>query len=156
MLKVFLGFVVSVVVLLASAYVPSVGHRAYATSATVLITEIQAGATGAATKEFIVIYNNSPDEVDISGWCLTNKSNVTIVCFAAPSAGQALYLPGYKHAVAASTALSSTLLPGTVTSAYIPTSQSSGSITGSSDTISLIDHTGTSSWNDRAVYISRF
>ncbi|HEY8992856.1 MAG TPA: lamin tail domain-containing protein [Candidatus Microsaccharimonas sp.] len=142
MLKVFLGFVVSVVVLLASAYVPLVGQRAYATSANVLITEIQAGAIGAATQEFIVIYNNSPDEVDISGWCLTNKSNATIVCFSAPAYGQALYLPGYKHAVAVSTALSSTLLPGTVAVAYIPTSQSSGSITGSSDTISLIDHTG--------------
>jgi hypothetical protein len=142
MLKVFLGFVVSVVVLLASAYVPLGIPRAYATSASVLITQIQAGATGAATKEFIVIYNNSPDEVDISGWCLTNKSSVTIVCFATPVAGQALYLPGYKYAIAASTALTSTLLAGTVTAAYTPTNQTSGSITGSSDTISLIDHSG--------------
>ena len=142
MLKVFLGFVASVVVLLSGAYVPLAIPKAYAASASMLITQIQAGAIGAPTKEFIVIYNNSLDEVDISGWCLTNKNNVMIVCFGASTAGQALYVPGYKHAVAASTVLTSTLPPGTVTSAYTPISQSSGSITSSNDIISLIDHSG--------------
>ena len=142
MLKVFLGFVASAVVLLSGAYVPLAIPKAYAASASMLITQIQAGGIGAPTKEFIVIYNNSPDEVDISGWCLTNKNNVMIVCFGTSIAGQALYVPGYKHAVTASTALTSTLLPGTVTSAYAPISQSSGSITSSNDIISLIDHSG--------------
>jgi hypothetical protein len=142
MLKVFLGFVVSVVVLLSSAYVPQGIPKAYAASTSVLITQIQAGGVGAPTKEFIVIYNNSPNEVDISGWCLTNKNNVMIVCFGTSTDGQSVYVPGYKHAVAASTTLTSALPPGTVTSAYAPISQSSGSITSSNDIISLIDHSG--------------
>jgi len=142
MLKVFLGFVVSVVVLLSSAYVPLMTHRAYATSAIVLITRIQAGGVGAATQEFIVIYNNSPEEVEISGWCLTNKTNAPIACFNPPSSGQAMYLPPYKHAVVVSSAFSLLISSESVSLSYTPLSQSSGSITGSSDSISLIDHTG--------------
>jgi hypothetical protein len=142
MLKVFLGFVVSVVVLLSSAYVPQMISRAYAASATVLITQIQAGGVGAATQEFIVLYNNSTETVDISGWCLTNKNGAVITCFSPPGVGQETYLPAYKHAVLASTALAISLPIGTVADTYVPTSQSSGSITGSNDTISLLDHSG--------------
>lgn len=141
MLKVFLGFVVSVVVLLLSAYVSQVVPRVYAASASVLITHIQAGGVGAATQEFVVLYNNSPDEVDISGWCLTNKGGAVITCFT-PPLGQALYLPAYKHAVAMSTTLANVTSSETATAIYTPVSQSSGSITGGSDTVSLIDHTG--------------
>src|SRR4051812_31864888 len=105
MLKVFLGCVVSVVVLLSSAYVPLDGPRAYAASANVLMTQIQAGGIGAATQEFIVLYNNSAAEVDVTGWCLTNKSGVSIACLNAPLQGQAIYLPAYKHATIVSSAL---------------------------------------------------
>ncbi|MDB5179694.1 MAG: hypothetical protein JWN12_326 [Candidatus Saccharibacteria bacterium] len=142
MLKVFLGFVVSVVVLLSSAYVPLMISRAYATSATVLMTQIQAGGVGAATQEFIVLYNNSSEAVDISGWCLTNKNGAVITCFSPPGIGHEIYLPAHRHAVLASTALAITLPAGAVTVTYVPTSQSSGSITGSSDTILLLDHLG--------------
>jgi len=142
MLKMFLGFVVSVVVLLSSAYVPLLGARAYAVSATVLITQIQAGGVGAATQEFIVLYNNGTEEVDLSGWCLTNKSSATIACFSPPGVGHETYLPAYKHAVIASAPFAITQPVGTVTLTYTPISQSSGSITGGSDTVSLIDHLG--------------
>jgi hypothetical protein len=143
MLKVFLGCVVSVVVLLSSAYVPLGLPRAYAASATVLITHIQAGGVGAATQEFIILYNNTDEEVDISGWCLTNKTNAKIACFSVPNSGQEIYLPARKHAVVVSSALSGIIPAGTATLTYSPVSQSSGSITGSSDTISLVDHLGT-------------
>lgn len=142
MLKVFLGFMVSVVVLLSSVYVPLGYSRAYATSASVLITRIQAGGVGAATQEFIVLYNNSADEVDITGWCLTNKSSAHFVCFTTPLTGQALYLPGHAYAVVASDSLAISLPTGMVTATYVPTSQSSGSITGSSDSVSLLDASG--------------
>jgi len=138
MLKVFLGFLVSVVgLLLSSAYV----SPTYAASASVLMTHIQAGAVGAATQEFIVLYNNSPDDVDISDWCLTNKNNAVITCFNSP-AGQKMYIPPYAHAVAASSSLSMILPIGTVTSTYTPFSQSSGSLIGSGDTVSLLDNMG--------------
>ena len=143
MLKVFLGFVVSVVVLLSSAYVLVINPRTYAASANVLLTQIQAGSIGAAAQEFIVIYNNSPHEVNISGWCLTNKTSSVITCLNPPIVGQAIYLPPFRHALIASTALAITLPIGSVTTTYAPTNQSSGSITGSSDTISLIDKSGT-------------
>ena len=139
MLKVFLGFMVSVVVLLSSAYG---GTPSYATSATIILTHIQAGGVGAATQEFVAIYNNSTVEVDISGWCVTNKSNLNIACFVPPVAGQAMYLPAHAYANAVSTALAISQPVGVVTMTYVPISQSSGSITGGSDTVSLIDHSG--------------
>ena len=142
MLKVFLGFVVSVVVLLASACVSGLTPNAHAASATMLITHIQAGGVGAATQEFVVLYNNTAEAIDISGWCLTNKNNVTIACFNAPEAGQSMYVPGYGHATAVSSSFASTIPSGVFSTVYSPVSQSSGSITGSSDTISLFDHSG--------------
>lgn len=142
MLKVFLGFVVSVVVLLSSAYVPLIAPRAYAASASVIMTHIQAGGIGAPTQEFIVLYNNSPDEVDISGWCLTNKTGATIICFDPPGVGRERYLPPYAHAVIASAGFAILQPIGVVTLTYTPISQSSGSITASSDTITLLDHVG--------------
>lgn len=142
MLKVFLGFVVSVVVLLSSAYVPVDIPRAYAASASVIITHIQAGAVGAATKEFIRIYNNSSEPVDIAGWCLTNKNERVIACFDATEIGQALFLPAYQYGIAMSDVFESDVLNDSVVVEYAPLNQSSGSITGSSDTISLVDPTG--------------
>ena len=139
MLKVFLGFLVSVVGLLSSVYV---GPPAYATSANIILSHIQAGAVGAATQEFVAIYNNSSEEVDISGWCLTNKNNVNIVCFIAPVEGQAIYLPAHSYANAASSSLAILQPIGTITMTYVLLSQSSGSITGGSDKVSLIDHMG--------------
>jgi len=143
MLKVFLGFVVSVVVLLASACVPGLIPKAHAASATVIMTHIQAGGVGAATQEFVVLYNNTAEDIDITGWCLTNKSNVTLACFNVPLAGQAIYIPKYGYATAVSSAFAATMPNGIFTVVYTPTNQSSGGITGSADTISLIDHTGT-------------
>jgi hypothetical protein len=137
MLKVFLGFMVSVVVLLSSAYAFWTAPRASATSVSVLITHIQAGGIGAPTQEFIVLYNNSADEVNVTGWCLTNKSGATIACLNPPMIGQTIYLPAYQHAIVVSQSLTSSAV--TATTLYVPLSQSNGSITGSSDTISLVD-----------------
>lgn len=146
MLKVFLGYVVSVVVLLSSAWVV---YPTYAASATVLITNIQAGAIGAATQEFIVIYNNSPEEIEITGWCLENKKDLTIACFI-DSDAQSIFLPAGKYAIAASSSFMETTPIGSVTTIYDPISQSSGSITGSSDVITLVNSSGetvdTHSW----------
>jgi len=142
MLKVFLGFLVSAAVLLASMYAPFLGRGVHAISTSILITHIQAGGVGAATQEFVVLYNNSAEEIDITGWCLTNKTGATIACFAPPLTGQAIYLPAHQYAVIVSNTFLATLPVGSIATVYTPTNQSSGSITGSSDTISLLDHTG--------------
>lgn len=138
MLKAFLGFLVSVVVLLSSAYVIT---PAYAASATVLITQIQAGGSSAATQEFISLYNNSSQEVDLSGWCLANKSNLKFACITVEP-NQSRYVAPYAYAVVASSSFAASLPTAHFAAIYVPSSQSSGSITGGGDTISLIDHLG--------------
>jgi len=137
MLKAFLGFLVSVVVLLSSAYVPP----AYAASAAIIMTHIQAGGAGAATQEFVGIYNNSNQEVDITNWCLTNKANIVFACFSTDP-NQIRFLPAHAYAVAASSSLVTALPSVRFTTVYNPLSQSSGSMIGGGDTISLVDQTG--------------
>jgi hypothetical protein len=139
MMKVFFCVVVSVAVLVSSVFVPGVPVRADSGEAQVVIVGIQAGGVGAATQELIVLYNNTPDSVDVTGWCLTNKSNAKIACFTPPTAGQTLHLAGYGYATIASESFVS-VHPDTLFSrTYVPSNNSSGSITGSSDTISLLD-----------------
>lgn len=142
MLKVFLGFAVSLVVLLTSAYVPGISSSSYATSAHVLMTRIQAGGVGAATQEFVVLYNNTNEEVDITGWCLTNKGSLKFACFSPDTLGQKIYLPAFKYATAVSETFAATLPDTIFGTVYSPLNQSSGSITGTSDTISLLDQSG--------------
>jgi hypothetical protein len=131
------------VLLVSTAVILSVAnaHEAHADSASVVITHIQAGGVGAATQEFIAIYNNSTQEVNITDWCIQNKNNLTVTCFDDPS-GRTIYLPPFQYAVAASASLAA-LTPNEVpTKIFSPLSPNSGSITGSADTISLIDHNG--------------
>lgn len=132
-----------VAVLLSSAYVLVGGPKAYAVSTSVLITQIQAGGVGAATQEFVVLYNNSDNKVNISGWCLSNKANVLFACFGPAGIGKETYIPARKHVVIASNTLSYLQPTGAVGLTYTPASQSSGSMTGSSDTITLVDNLGT-------------
>ncbi len=46
----------------------------------ILIAQIQVGATGNSSDEYISIYNNGDQAVDITGWCLRNKSSKDFVC----------------------------------------------------------------------------
>jgi len=120
------------------AYAPP----AYATSADLMMTQIQAGGAGAATEELIVLYNNGSEPVDITHYCVTNKSDVAFACFDFLVPGERLMLPSNQFATIASSSLLLSLGSLEVTLTYEPTNQSSGSITGSSDTISLINPTG--------------
>jgi hypothetical protein len=117
------------------------GDTARAASSTILITQIQAGGVGAATQEFIVLYNNSSEDVDVTGWCLTNKNNIPVACFDGVI-GQTTHLPAYANAVLVSTTYAESIPTLEPTLVYTPISQSSGSITGSADTISLLDQSG--------------
>lgn len=138
MLKVFRGLVLTVAMIVANAYVPPT----YAASANVVITHIQAGGVGAALEELVFIYNNSPDEADITNWCVKNKNDIEIICFLPYSPTGRVYLPAFSYATIASSWLVATLSYSSFSGMYSPSNQSSGSITGSSDTISLVDQTG--------------
>jgi len=137
MLKAFLGYVVSVVVLLSSAYVTPT----YAASASIVIANIQAGGVGAATQEFIALYNTTATKIDVSNWCLTNKNSVTFACFTT-DVGQTRFLPAYGYAIIASTSFAAAFPSTQFSLVYTPISQSSGSITGGSDAISLVNSSG--------------
>jgi hypothetical protein len=138
MLKYIRGVILVVAVLVANAYVP----LTYATSANVLITHIQAGGVGAALQELIILYNNSVDEVDISKWCIKNKSGEQLGCFNPEHPGYGFYLAGQSYATIGSRDFVLALQPEGLSIVYIAMNGSSGGIVGSSDTISLVDQGG--------------
>lgn len=111
---------------------------------TVVITHIQAGAVGAATQEFVVIHNNSSDEVDITGWCLRNKTDTPFACFSdAANPLMAFVLPAYTSAYAMSAAYAEQWVgDGAPTLTFQPANQSSGSLVGAADTVRLVDAQG--------------
>lgn len=136
MLK-FLGVIVCI--LFATFLYASSAHAA---SANVMITHIQAGGVGVASQELVIIYNTSMDEVDITDWCVKNKSNVAFACFGTGLTNQTLALPPYSYATVATPAMATALAFSGFTVTYTPTNQSSGSIVGSTDTIKLVDAFG--------------
>ncbi|MEO6109647.1 MAG: lamin tail domain-containing protein [Candidatus Saccharimonadales bacterium] len=135
MLKYICGFFLCVAVLLESAYV----SPTYAASASVVITQIQAGGATSALKERIVIYNNSDEDVDVTNWCLRNKNAIEFACFTQDNPQEVLTLPSHTFATIASTLEVDAIGDSDVTIVYSPMNQSSGSIVGSNDSISLID-----------------
>ncbi|MFY9228096.1 MAG: lamin tail domain-containing protein [Candidatus Microsaccharimonas sp.] len=139
MLKYICGSVLSLVIFITIAYVPPT----HAASADIIITQIQAGTVGSATQELVVIYNNSSQDVDISQWCLRNKSNISFACFGYQNSNDSMYLPAYSYATAATDVFATAIGYNPFTITYTPSNQSSGNIVGSSDTISLVTETET-------------
>jgi hypothetical protein len=137
MLKYIRGLVLCLVILIGVAYVPPT----YAASADIVITQIQAGGVGVAFEEIVVLYNNSLDDVNISDWCVTNKSNIAFACFD-HDASEKVVLPANSFATIASHNLAATLGFYEFSILYSVTNQSSGSIVGGSDTISLVSNHG--------------
>lgn len=123
------------------------GLPVHAASSTLVIAQIQAGAvsteTAAPTQEFISIYNNSMQDVDITGWCLANKTGVSFACAMPTLTGQRLFLAGHHYMVIASDSFA-THHTGIVPDVIYPTTNAtSGSLTGSSETVTLKDSIGT-------------
>lgn len=135
MLKYICGSVLGLATLITIACVPPT----HAASADIIITQIQAGTVGSATQELVVIYNNSSQEIDISQWCLRNKSNVSFACFGYQNSDDSMYLPAYSYATVASDVFAAAIGYDPFTITYTPSNQSSGNIVGSSDTISLVN-----------------
>ena len=107
-----------------------------------LITQVQAGVSGGATKEFITLYNPSTFEVDISDWCVRQKTDVAFACFYSGSASEVTIVPPYSYAVIASASFAETMPEHFFSVVYQPLSQSSGSLVGSTDRVVLVNPLG--------------
>jgi len=141
MLKKKFGLFLGLVVLAGSACVTPT-HASSAPS--VIMVSIQAGASGDAKQELIILYNQSPEPVDITHWCLKNKAAVAFACFTYPDTEvetTIATLPPYGYATVASKdfAYGEAMDESYYSLAYAVTNQSSGSIIGGSDTIQLVD-----------------
>ena len=46
----------------------------------IVIAQIQVGVSGNARDEYVSLYNNNDEVVDVTGWCVRNKSGVKFAC----------------------------------------------------------------------------
>jgi hypothetical protein len=83
-----------------------------AVSQNLRISQVMVGDAKSASDEFVELYNNSLDDLDITNWCLyyASASSVDIGsklgCFDELSAGLHVFIPGRTYAFAASTQFS--------------------------------------------------
>lgn len=121
-------------------------ENARAVSADILITKVQAGGasglTKAAMQEYIEIFNSSANEIDVTDWCLINKSSVEFICFNPPSPTISYILPALGTMTVASDIFVSQNNVN-IDFVYSPTNQTSGTIIGSSDSISILNKSKT-------------
>lgn len=113
--------------------------QANAMSKNLVIAHVQAGAlTGlpdAASQEFVTIYNNSAHDVEVTNWCVTNKSGNTFACIEPTLSKQTLFLNAYGYMTMVSGAFSQQYPSHQADATF----KSSSAIVASGDTISLID-----------------
>ncbi len=126
------------VVLNLSAY----ASPTYAASTDLTIAAVHTGVTGGATQEFIVVHNNGAEIVDITNWCLRNKSEVLFYCFMPLIEGERAELGAYGSTTIVSKAYAALFPAVQFPAVYEPASQSSGSLVGSNDKVALIDAEG--------------
>src|SRR5690606_2711701 len=111
----------------------------------VIITRIQAGAVSGAKEEFVVLHNNSAHDINITDWCLLNKSSIKFACFSQTLLDDGFVadhiLSPHSDAVIVSQDYSSKRArdPNFYSLIYESASSSSGSIVGSSDSISVVN-----------------
>ncbi len=67
----------------------SISHTAYASNSSPVIAQLQTGGVGSVSQEFIALYNNSDQAVDITDWCViydtfSNDTHTNLTCFTPP------------------------------------------------------------------------
>ena len=146
MLKIISGLFLGLVVLAGSACVTPT-HASSAQS--VIIRYVQASGAGGAKEELVVLHNNSSVEVEITDWCLSNKSQILFACFVSqhddmPGELIRSFLPPYGDITIASEEFSvrANAMLGPLSLIYPVTNQSSGSIVNGGDTVQLINSQG--------------
>ena len=117
-----------------------------ASSSRVVITQVEAGGpsalTSASLMEYISIYNNSDHDIEVTNWCLINKTSSSVGCFIASDSSVHYWLKSYTYATVSSVKFSENYNIKTDIT-YTPTNNISGSITASADSISLVDANST-------------
>lgn len=100
----------------------------------IVIAQIQVGVSGNAKDEYVALYNNGDEDVDITGWCVRNRNLVDFACF---TGGDTDYIL-QAHAFIA---VSSQLRTDTQTMQIVFQScaANSGCIVASSDAVRLVD-----------------
>lgn len=131
MLKKIRGLFLGLMVLAGSACVTPT----HASSASIVFTYIQAGSVASAVEEAVVLYNNSSQEIEVTGWCISNKNSVAFACFT--GTGLQYVLPAYSYATVVSSVKAQANPTQTFSLVYQPTNQSSGSIVAGSDNLVL-------------------
>lgn len=115
-------------------------HASSALSPDVVLTHIQSASPKRTKDEMVSIYNNTPNEINITNWCLKNKS-VEFACFKTGNPSLAYYLPAYSFAVVVTESFLefNSFSPEIATVIFTVTNQGNGSIITSNDSISLLD-----------------
>lgn len=85
----------------------------YASSGSIVISQIQLNNTSSASNEFIEIYNNSSNDVEVTNWCLyyasasSIQNGSKIACFLVENDSIHLYLPSHSFSFLISNQLAS-------------------------------------------------
>ncbi len=113
----------------------------YATpSPHLVLSHIQAGGVGDVTREFVALYNNSDNSIDVTGWCIQNGSGAMIGCIDGSVSLRAMVeVHGYVTIASASFSAQFNYQPDVVLRTL---NQSSGSIATGTDKIGIIDSVG--------------
>lgn len=117
--------------------------HADAASNGVVISHIQAGAASgqqsAAMQEFVVLYNGSSQDVDVTNWCVNNNRTTPVVfaCIKPASVNQSLYLSAHSYMTIVSDHFSVQHENYVGDVIFQTTNNSSGSINASSEMITL-------------------
>ena len=112
----------------------------------IIFSHIYVGAPSsddnASLKEFISIYNNSVDDIDISDWCVVNKSGQKFACFIKKTLNENIYLPSHSYATIGSDYFGYETMLDVI---YPSPNKSSGALVASNDTLILINKSGEAS-----------
>lgn len=103
----------------------------------VVIAQIQVGISGNARDEYIAIYNNSDDTVDVTGWCVQNKNGVKFACLDQPDIDYDMLPGSYIGLSSTSERMSSAMMV-----IFAPGSAPSGHIVAGNDKIWLVAQGG--------------
>ncbi|MEI7539639.1 MAG: lamin tail domain-containing protein [Candidatus Saccharibacteria bacterium] len=109
MRKLYAWFLLAGIIFILSLFSSPV----YASSDSVVISQLQLNNTSSASNEFIEIYNNSIDDVEVTNWCLyyasasSTQNGSKTACFLVENDSIHLYLPSHSFAFLISNQLAS-------------------------------------------------